>query len=137
MFLVQTDSPILVAKYLKMMTDSKVMFVLVSDMGFMSVSIIAGYIALGIPMQSLLIASTLVPVGSIIISKIICPQTEQVKELGEIKMDNKGNNENVLDALSAGAMDGMNMAMVIGASLIAIISIVALLNGILGVYYHQ
>lgn len=117
-----------------MMTDSEVMLVLVSGMGSMSVSIIAGYTALGIPMQSLLIASTLVPIGSIIISKIICPQTEQVKELGEIKMDNKGNNENVLDALSAGAMDGMNMAMAIGASLIAIISIVALLNGILGVF---
>lgn len=137
MFLGQTDSPILVAKYLKMMTGSEVMLVLVSGMGSMSVSIIAGYIALGIPMQSLLIASTLVPIGSIIISKIICPQIEQVKELGEIKMDNKGNNENVLDALSAGAMDGMNMAMVIGALLIAIISIVALLNGIIGVYYHQ
>lgn len=134
MFLGQTDSPILVAKYLKMMTDSEVMLVLVSGMGSMSVSIIAGYTALGIPMQSLLIASTLVPIGSIIISKIICPQTEQVKELGEIKMDNKGNNENVLDALSAGAMDGMNMAMAIGASLIAIISIVALLNGIIGVF---
>lgn len=134
MFLGQTDSPILVAKYLNMMTDSEVMLVLVSGMGSMSVSIIAGYTALGIPMQSLLIASTLVPIGSIIISKIICPQTEQVKELGEIKMDNKGNNENVLDALSAGAMDGMNMAMAIGASLIAIISIVALLNGILGVF---
>ena len=49
-------------------------------------------------------------------------------------MDNKGDNENVLDALSAGAMDGMNMAMAIGASLIAIISIVALLNGILGIF---
>ncbi|MDY3007099.1 NupC/NupG family nucleoside CNT transporter [Anaerococcus porci] len=134
MFLGQTDSPILVAKYLKMMTDSEVMLVLVSGMGSMSVSIIAGYTALGIPMESLLIASTLVPVGSIIISKIICPQTEEVKELGEIKMDNKGNNENVLDALSAGAMDGMNMAMAIGASLIAIISIVALLNGILGIF---
>ncbi|MDU4715921.1 MAG: nucleoside transporter C-terminal domain-containing protein [Anaerococcus sp.] len=137
MFLGQTDSPILVAKYLKMMIDSEVMLVLVSGMGSMSVYIIADYTALGIPMQSLLIVSTLVPIGSIIISKIICPQAEQVKELGEIKMDNKGNNENILDALSAGAMDGMNMAMAIGASLIAIISIVAILNGILGVYYHQ
>lgn len=134
MFLGQTDSPILVAKYLKMMTDSEVMLVLVSGMGSMSVSIIAGYTALGIPMESLLIASSLVPIGSIVISKIICPQTEKVKELGEIKMDNKGDNENVLDALSAGAMDGMNMAMAIGASLIAIISIVALLNGILGIF---
>lgn len=134
MFLGQTDSPILVAKYLNFMTDSEVMLVLVSGMGSMSVSIIAGYVALGIPMESLLIASTMVPVGSILLSKIVCPQTDQIQELGEVKMDRKGNNENVLDAMSSGAIDGMNMAMAIGASLIAIISIVALINGILGIF---
>lgn len=132
MFLGQTDSPILVSKYLGLMTDSEIMLVLVSGMGSMSVSIIAGYVALGIPMEALLIASTLVPVGSVIISKIICPQTEQVNEIGEVKMDRKGKNENVIDALSSGAMDGMQMAFAIGAALIAIISIVALINGILG-----
>lgn len=132
MFLGQTDSPILVSKYLGLMTDSEIMLVLVSGMGSMSVSIIAGYVALGIPMEALLIASTLVPVGSVIISKIICPQTEQVNEIGEVKMDRKGNNENVIDALSSGAMDGMQMAFAIGAALIAFISIVALINGILG-----
>lgn len=134
MFLGQTDSPILVAKYLNFMTESEVMLVLVSGMGSMSVSIIAGYVALGIPMESLLIASTMVPVGSILLSKIVCPQTEEIQELGEVKMDRKGNNENVLDALASGALDGMNMAMAIGASLIAIISIVALINGVLGIF---
>ena len=134
MFLGQTDWPILVAKYLNFMTESEVMLVLVSGMGSMSVSIIAGYVALGIPMEYLLIASTMVPVGSILLSKIICPQTEKIQELGEVKMDRKGDNENVLDALASGALDGMNMAMAIGASLIAIISIVALINGILGVF---
>lgn len=134
MFLGQTDSPILVAKYLNFMTESEVMLVLVSGMGSMSVSIIAGYVALGIPMEYLLIASTMVPVGSILLSKIICPQTEKIQELGEVKIDRKGDNENVLDALASGALDGMNMAMAIGASLIAIISIVALINGILGVF---
>src|SRR5699024_11033747 len=115
-------------------TDSEVMLVLVSGMGSMSVSIIAGYTALGIPMQYLLIASTLVPVSSIILSKILLPQTDEYKEVGEVKMDSKGDNENVMDALSSGALDGMNMAMAIGASLIAIISIVALINGILGIF---
>lgn len=134
MFLGQTDSPILVAKYLNFMTESEVMLVLVSGMGSMSVSIIAGYVALGIPMEYLLIASTMVPVGSILLSKIICTQTEKIQELGEVKMDRKGDNENVLDALASGALDGMNMAMAIGASLIAIISIVALINGILGIF---
>lgn len=134
MFLGQTDSPILVSKYLNFMTDSEIMLVLVSGMGSMSVSIIAGYTALGIPMQYLLIASTLVPVSSIILSKVLLPQTDDYKEVGEVKMDSKGDNENVMDALSSGALDGMNMAMAIGASLIAIISIVALINGILGIF---
>lgn len=132
MFLGQTDSPILVSKYLGLMTDSEIMLVLVSGMGSMSVSIMAGYVALGIPMQALLIAATLVPVGSVVISKILCPQDQEVMEVGDVKMDRKGNNENVIDAISAGAMDGMNMAFAIGAALIAFVSVVALINGILG-----
>lgn len=70
MFLGQTDSPILVSKYLGQMTDSDVMVVLVSGMGSMSVSILGGYTALGIPMEYLLIASTLVPVGSIMVAMV-------------------------------------------------------------------
>ncbi|WP_025728058.1 NupC/NupG family nucleoside CNT transporter [Atopobacter phocae] len=132
MFLGQTDSPILVSKYLKEMTDSEIMLVLVSGMGSMSVSIIAGYTALGIPIESLLIASTMVPISSVIISKILLPQVDQVKEIDSIKIDAKENKHNVFDALSAGAMDGMAMAMAIGAALIAMISIVALVNGMLG-----
>ena len=53
MFLGQTDSPILVSKYLGQMTDSEVMVVLVSGMGSMSVSILGGYTAPGIPMEYL------------------------------------------------------------------------------------
>ena len=89
MFLGQTDSPILVSKYLGQMTDSEVMVVLVSGMGSMSVSILGGYTALGIPMEYLLIASTLVPVGSIMVAKMLLPQTEEVREVGSVKMDNK------------------------------------------------
>ncbi|ANU48730.1 Na+ dependent nucleoside transporter domain-containing protein [Enterocloster clostridioformis] len=70
MFLGQTDSPILVSRYLGQMTDSEVMVVLVSGMGSMSVSILGGYTALGIPMEYLLIASTLVPVGSIMVAMV-------------------------------------------------------------------
>lgn len=132
MFLGQTDSPILVSKYLGKMTNSEIMLVLVSGMGSMSVSILAGYVAIGIPMESLLIASTLVPIGSIIIAKILYPQTENIEEIDDVSMDRKGSHVNVIDAISSGAVDGMNMAFAIGASLIAIIAIVALINGILG-----
>lgn len=134
MFLGQTDSPILISKYLNKMTDSEIMVVLVSGMGSMSVSILGGYTALGIPMEYLLIASALVPIGSIMVSKIIFPQTEEIHEVGDIKMDNKGNNANVIEAVSEGAVTGMQMALSMGASLIAMVALVALINKGLGIF---
>lgn len=128
MFLGQTDSPILVSKYLGRMTNSEIMVVLVSGMGSMSVSILGGYIALGIPMEYLLIASTMVPIGSILIAKILLPQTEPVQKIDDIKMDNKGNNANVIDAIAEGASTGAQMAFSIGASLIAFVGLVSLIN---------
>ncbi|HEN5835713.1 TPA: NupC/NupG family nucleoside CNT transporter [Streptococcus agalactiae] len=128
MFLGQTDSPILVSKYLGRMTDSEIMVVLVSGMGSMSVSILGGYIALGIPMEYLLIASTMVLIGSILIAKILLPQTEPVQKIDDIKMDNKGNNANVIDAIAEGASTGAQMAFSIGASLIAFVGLVSLIN---------
>ncbi|HGA3487463.1 TPA: NupC/NupG family nucleoside CNT transporter [Streptococcus agalactiae] len=128
MFLGQTDSPILVSKYLGRMTDSEIMVVLVSGMGSMSVSILGGYIALGIPMEYLLIASTMVPIGSILIAKILLPQTEPVQKIDDIKMDSKGNNANVIDAIAEGASTGAQMAFSIGASLIAFVGLVSLIN---------
>lgn len=102
MFLGQTDSPILVGKYIGNMTTSEVMVVLVSGMGSMSVSVLGGYVAMGIPMEYLLIASALVPVGSIITAKILIPQTDKVLHISDIKMDNKGNHSNIIEAISEG-----------------------------------
>lgn len=132
MFLGQTDSPILVSKYLKNMTDSEIMVVLVSGMGSMSVSILGGYNALGIPMEYLLIASAMVPVGSILVAKMILPQVDKPLKISDVKMDNKGNNANVIDAIAEGAGTGMQMVIAISASLVGIIGIVALINMFLG-----
>lgn len=132
MFLGHTDSPILVSKYLKDLTESEIFVILVSGMGSMSASILGGYHALGIPMEYLLIASALVPIGSIMISKIIYPQTEQIKSITDVKMDNKGNNSNVIDALAEGASTGMQMVISIGASIVGFVGIVAVFNLFLG-----
>ena len=134
MFLGHTDSPILVAKYLPKLTDSEIFVILVSGMGSMSASILGGYSALGIPMQNLLIASALVPIGSIMVSKIMCPQTEQVQSVGEVKMDNHGNNTNVIDALSAGCNTGIQMVISIGASIVGFMGVMAIFDMILGVF---
>ena len=122
MFLGQTDSPILVSKYIGNLTDSEILVILVSGMGSMSVSILGGYHALGIPMEYLLIASALVPVGSILVAKMLLPQTEPVQSITDVK----------IDAIAEGAGTGMQMVIAIAASLVGIIGIVAVINMILG-----
>ncbi|MCG4579838.1 NupC/NupG family nucleoside CNT transporter [Clostridium cochlearium] len=134
MFLGQTESPILISKYLSRMTESEITVVLISGMGSMSATIIGGYTALGIPMEYLLIASAMVPMGSIAIAKILLPETEKVQAISDVSMDNKGNNENLIGAISEGAMNGFQTSVAIGASLLAIVSLVALVNGILSIF---
>lgn len=160
MFLGQTESPILVSKYLHGMSESEIMLVLISGMGSMSATVLMGYAGMGIPMEYLLIGGALVPLGSIIVSKILLPENKK-EELAkskedvtniedtpieaeiaepiateivsdEVTIDNKGDNANLISAIAQGANDGLNMALGIGASLIAIISLVALVNGALG-----
>ncbi len=134
MFLGQSDSPILISKYLNRMTDSEIMVVLVSGMGSMSANVLGGYMGMGIPMEYLLVASVMVPFGSILISKILLPQTEEVTEIGDIQIDNKGDNANVLAALTEGGATGLQVAMSIGATIMVMISAVALINGALGIF---
>ncbi|WP_045145201.1 nucleoside transporter C-terminal domain-containing protein, partial [Clostridium butyricum] len=100
----------------------------------MSATIIGGYTALGIPMEYLLIASALVPMGSIALSKVLMPETEETFDVEELKIDNKGDNENILSAIAEGAMSGLQTALAIGASLIAILGLVAIVNLILGFF---
>ena len=116
------------------MTESEIMVVLISGMGSMSATIIGGYVALGIPMEYILIASALVPFGSIAISKMLLPELEEVQNIEDVSIDNKGDNENLIGAIAEGAMNGLQSALAIGASLIAIIGLVALVNGILGAF---
>lgn len=133
MFLGQTESPILVSKYLHLMTKSELMLVLISGMGSMSATVLMGYVGMGIPMEYLLIAGALVPLSSIIVSKLLIPETEHEDVVEKVEMDRKGAHTNIMSAISEGATNGMQMAFGIGAALIAITGLVALVNGGLGV----
>ena len=133
MFLSQTESPILVSKYLHSMTRSEILVLLISGMGSMAASVLMGYVGMGIPMEYLLIAGALVPLSSIIVSKLLIPETNKEVTTESIVMDRKGGHTNIMSAISEGATHGMQLALGIGASLIAIIGLVALVNGALGI----
>ena len=127
----QTESPLLTKPYLKEMNDSELFATIVSGMGSASASILIGYSMLGIPMKYLLIAIFSVPFTTLVIAKIMKPNKQVNNQEVEVV---KSQATNLFDAISRGTSDGMMIALNVGASLIAFIGLIAVLNGILGIF---
>lgn len=132
-FLGQTDAPFLVGKYLPRMTNSELMVVLVAGMGSIAGSVLVGYSMLGIPLEYLLVGSAMVPMGSLLVAKILSPKVEESR-IKDVTMDRKGTNTSVFSAMSEGINNGLQLALAVAGSLIAGISIIALINGGLGLF---
>lgn len=127
-FFGQETSPILIEKYLPSMTRSEVFTISVAGMSSMSVSVLGGYHAMGIPLDFLIIASSLVPFGAIAVSKILEPETLSVQEQNRIEIDRKSVGNTFIEALTNGAMTGVKVTVAICASLIAMIALVSMVN---------
>lgn len=131
-FLGQTEAPLLVRNYLKDMTDSEMLVVMVSGMATISGAILAVFAAMGVPAEHMLAASVMAIPGSIAIAKILLPETETSKTGHVADVAVASDARNVLDAVSSGTSDGLNLALNVGAMLIAFLSLFAMINAILG-----
>ena len=132
-FMGQTESPIIVGKMIPKMTNSEIMVVLVAGMGSIAGSVLVGYTAMGIPMEYLLIGSTLVPIGSLLVSKILTPMTEK-SQISNVEIDRKGDNTSVFSAMAEGIHSGVALTLGVMGSLIAGIGLIAMVNGGLGMF---
>ena len=130
MFMGDVESPMTISQYLHLLTKSEMMVIMVSSLGSMSANILGGYVSLGMSAQNLIIATALVPVTSIALGKIIMPETEQPIQVEDLATT-KSEAVNAIDALAAGAYQGIQLIIGICATLAAMISFVALGNGIL------
>lgn len=130
MFMGDVESPMTISKYLHLLTKSEMMVIMVSGLGSMSANIIGGYVSLGMSAKDLIIATTLVPLTSIVLGKILMPQTETPVEVEDLKAA-KSEAANIIDALATGANQGIQLIIGICATMAAMISFVALGNGIL------
>jgi CNT family concentrative nucleoside transporter len=131
-FLGQTESPLLIRNYLETMTKSELFVVMVSGMGTISGSILAVYASMGVPIEHLLASSVIAIPATILIAKILIPETEKkTSDDVAVAMNVQETRGNVFEAISAGTSDGLSLALNVGAMLIAFISLIALLNGIL------
>lgn len=131
-FLGQTEAPLLVRRYLHDMTKSEMLVVMVSGMATISGSILVVFAAMGVPAKHLLAASVMAIPGSILIAKILLPETEKPKTSGEgteIKLES--DSHNALGAIATGTSDGLNLAINVGAMLIAFLALLALINALL------
>lgn len=138
-FLGQTEAPLLIRHYLADMTRSEMLVVMVSGMATISGAILVVYAAMGVPAAHLLASSVMSIPASIVIAKILLPETEKAKTSdGEgLEVTPSVHTENVFDALAAGTSDGLSLALNVGAMLISFLAILALINALLGAIYPE
>lgn len=133
-FMGQTEAPLTIRPFLQKATRSELMTIMSSGMAHVSGGIMAAYILYGIEPQHLLAAVIMTAPGTILISKMLVPETAIPETEGVVHMPKnlEHKNENILGAIARGALDGGRLAFNVGIMLIAFISLIALLNGILG-----
>jgi len=129
-FVGQTEAPLLIKPYLAGMTSSELFAVMVGGLASVAGAVLVGYYQMGVPMEYLIAASFMAAPGGLLFAKILVPETEKPNDPIEMKM--KSENVNVLDAAAEGASSGMSLAINIAAMLIAIIALIAMINGGLG-----
>lgn len=130
-FLSQTESPLLIKPYINKLSTSELFTVMVGGVASVSGSVLVGYSLMGIPLEYLISTSFMAAPAGLIMAKMIFPESD-VKALEDKIELGKDDSVNVVDAAAKGASEGLGLALNIGAMLLAFISLIALVNGIIG-----
>jgi concentrative nucleoside transporter, CNT family len=134
-FMGQTEAPLTIRPFLPELTRSELMTVMTSGMAHVSGGIMAAYILFGIDPKHLLSAVIMTAPGTILVSKMLVPETEQPKTAGRVVISEEETEarkkQNLVGAISRGTIDGLHLALNIAAMLISFLALIALTNGIL------
>jgi CNT family concentrative nucleoside transporter len=130
-FMGQTEAPLTIRPYLPEMTQSELMTVMTSGMAHISGGIMAAYILFGVEAKHLLTAVIMTAPGTIMMAKMMVPETETPKTMGSVKLEVERTDVNVIDAAGRGTGEGLQLALNVGAMLISFLALIALLNAIL------
>ena len=129
-FVGQTEAPLVVRPYIKNMTQSELFAIMVGGTASIAGSVMAGYAGMGVPLTYLIAASFMAAPAGLLFAKLMFPQTEQFSDKQPEDNDSE-KPTNVLEAMAGGASAGMQLALNVGAMLIAFVGLIALINGIL------
>lgn len=126
-FLSQGESPLVVRPFLNTMTRSELFAVMVGGMASVAGSVLGGYAAMGVELKYLIAASFMAAPGGLLMAKLLVPETEIRDQQDDIDLSDS-EHSNMIDALAAGAMGGLRVAVAVGTMLIAFLSVIAMLN---------
>ncbi|GGM38977.1 putative transporter YutK [Paraliobacillus quinghaiensis] len=133
-FVGQTEAPLVVRPFIAKMTNSELFAVMTGGLASVAGSVLIGYSLLGVPLEYLLAASFMAAPAGLIMAKIMIPETEKSETTDKIELEKDSDTVNVIDAAAKGASDGLSLALNVGAMLLAFIALIALINGILGIF---
>lgn len=131
-FVGQTEAPLIVRPFISKMTRSELFAVMTGGLASVAGSVLIGYSLLGVPLEYLLAASFMAAPAGLVLAKIMIPETEQSQTDKEITIEKDTESVNVVDAAAKGASVGLQLALNIGAMLLAFIALVAMINGLIG-----
>ncbi len=130
-FVGQTEAPLVVKPFIPTMTRSELFAVMVGGLSSIAGSVMAGYAGLGVELKYLIAACFMAAPGGLLMAKMLQPETGEPKnELSEVTADVA--HTNIIDAAAAGAANGMQLALNVGAMLLAFVGLIALINGMIG-----
>src|SRR5580692_7875658 len=132
-FMGQTEAPLTIRPFLAGLTESELFTVMVSGMAHVSGAVMAAYVIIaGVEIRHLLTAVIMTAPATLMLAKMLIPETGKPATAGGVHVEIERPGVNIIDAASRGASDGLQLALNIGAMLIAFIGLIALVNGILG-----
>jgi CNT family concentrative nucleoside transporter len=132
-FMGQTEAPLTIRPFIAGLTQSELFTVMTSGMAHISGSVMAAYVLIAhVEFRHLLTAVIMTSPATLMLAKILMPETERPATAGGVKIDVEKPGVNIIDAAARGASDGLHLALNVAAMLIAFIALIAMVNGILG-----
>ncbi len=130
-FVGQVEAQIMIKPYLNGMTNSELLASMTGSFACIAGGVLAVYISLGVPAPYLLAASIMAAPGALVISKIVMPETQVSETRGTVNVEIKKTHANLLDAIAAGASEGLKVGFNVIAMLIGFIALIALIDSLL------
>ena len=135
-FMGQTEAPLTIRPFLPEVTRSELMTIMTSGMAHVSGGMMAAYMAYGIEAKHLLAAVIMTAPGTILLAKMLVPETEKPLTSGRVEMADIERDVNVLGAISRGTIDGLHLALNVAAMLISFIALIYLVDGCFGAIHN-